>query len=236
MSIPGVLPELPDVPGGWTERIVDLENRSVRVALPAGPDAILDHAVTLEQNRIDDYMPYWCWLWPAASQMATTIGRLPLPPNGRGLEIGSGLGLVGTAAMLAGLDIVLSDYRDEAVQVAKHNAALNGFPAAAVRKINWREEPTLRFDYVVACDVLYETSEHHPILDFVEAILREKGECWIGDPGRSHAADFVKLAEGRFDVQLLDLSLNELLQPSQGEFFLIHLIKPDGRQIDFDTI
>ena len=215
--------DLPDVAGGRTEKAIAVGDETVWLAVPADPEAVLDDAVTLEQNQIDDYMPYWCWLWPAAIQMAQVVDRLPIAAGRRGLELGCGLGLVGITALKAGLNIVMSDYRDEPVRTAKHNAALNGFPQATTRKVNWREEPRQNYDYLIACDVLYEANEHHPILDFTGAAIKAGGECWIGDPGRAHTEDFVRLSRKRFDVGLLTLELEALEQVPLNQFFLIRL-------------
>jgi predicted nicotinamide N-methyase len=218
--------DLPDVAGGWAEQAISVGDKTVRLALPADPDAVLDDAVTLEQNQIDDYMPYWCWLWPAAIKMAQVVDRLPIAAGLRGLELGCGLGLVGTTALMAGLDVVMSDYRDEPVRTAKYNAALNGFRQATTRKVNWREEPRQSYDYLIACDVLYEANEHHPILDFIGAAIKAGGECWIGDPGRAHSGDFVRLSRTRFDVSLLTLELEPLQRVPLNQFFLIRLSSP----------
>lgn len=224
VSGPADLPKLPTVAGGWAERTVPVGGQQVRIAVPADPDAILDDAATIEQNQADDYMPYWCWLWPAAIQMAAAVSNIPLP-KARGLEVGAGLGLAGISGLLSGHDIVISDYREEAVQSAQHNAALNGFPDADVRCIDWREQPTERYEYLLACDVLYETSEHQHLLRFADAALRDHGECWIGDPGRMQVEAFVDAAQDRFRVRMVDGDVNEMRKSSSHSFFLLHLTR-----------
>lgn len=217
------LPALPDVPGGWTIEEVDTGGQLVRLAIPADAEAILEDVVAFQQNCADDYMPYWIWLWPAARAMAGVAGKLPLPASGQVLELGCGLGLVGIAAALAGHDVVWTDYREESVQTARHNAALNGLCNPEVRRLDWRDTPSELFASVIACDVLYEERDHDPILDFVDALLTDDGECWIGDPGRQRATEFISTASERFHVRLFDQDVNEVLVPSVNDFFLIRL-------------
>lgn len=202
--------------------MIDLEVGHVRLAVPADPDAILEDVATIEENRIDDYMPYWSWLWPAALRMATAVHRLPIQPGATVLELGCGTGLVGITARLAGHDVVLSDYRTESVHVARYNARQNGVEGPAC-VIDWREVPPQRFDVIVACDVLYEQREHASLQSFVGASLQPGGECWIGDPGRQRAAEFVSQAAADFRVALFDETLRELLAPPRSDFFLIRL-------------
>lgn len=214
--------ELPDIVGGWHEVRLTVGQHIIPLARPQAPDDILEDAATLEENKRDDYMPYWSWLWPAALNMAEIVGDIPLPARPV-LEIGTGLGLVGIAGLLGGHDVILSDYRSESVRAARHNASINGFPEAEVRQIDWREPPRGRFASVLACDVLYEQSAHAPLLKFLERVLVAQGECWIGDPGRRRAVEFLALAADSFTVKLYDESLEPSLVPPKSGFFLIRL-------------
>jgi predicted nicotinamide N-methyase len=220
-----VNPNLPQVPGGWREEIFTTPSRKLRIARPADPDLILDEAATLEENVRNDYMPYWCWLWPAAIRMSETVHKLPLDRDNPVLEVGCGLGLVGIAGLAAGFNIVLSDYRHEALAVAAYNARLNGFETQ-LRLVDWRAPVTEAFACAMACDVLYEVKEHMPILSFVDGLLTEHGECWIGDPGRINSVQFTESAGTQFEVQLFDEYLNRLEEPKLNEFYLIRLSRP----------
>ncbi|MFK7819020.1 MAG: methyltransferase, partial [Planctomycetaceae bacterium] len=215
--------KLPDVPGGWREDEITTASGVLRIARPAQPDLILDDPATLEENAINDYMPYWCWLWPASIQMASVIHRLPLEVQKPILEVGCGLGLVGIAGLYAGFDMVLSDYRKEALSVATYNAGLNGFPSARVELSDWREPVVEQFAAAIACDVLYETKEHEPILRFVDRLLTDDGQCWIGDPGRTNAVQFLSSAAKQFDVSIYDKQLNRLAEPALNQFYLMQL-------------
>jgi Lysine methyltransferase len=64
---------LPPIPGGWSQRDFVLAGRTLRVTLPASPDAFLDDPDVLAASRRDDYMPYWSYLWPASLESAVAV-------------------------------------------------------------------------------------------------------------------------------------------------------------------
>lgn len=64
---------LPEIPGGWTRRDFVLAGRTLRITLPASPDAFLDDPEVLAANRRDDYMPYWSYVWPTSLETAVAV-------------------------------------------------------------------------------------------------------------------------------------------------------------------
>jgi predicted nicotinamide N-methyase len=84
---------LPSIPGGWSQRDFALAGRTLRVTLPASPDAFLDDPEVLAANRRDDYMPYWSYLWPASLETAVAVlnhdWQLASPPLSKGGQGGS---------------------------------------------------------------------------------------------------------------------------------------------------
>lgn len=213
---------LPPVPGGWTEQEHVVAGHRLTLARPIDADQLLDDPITLRENQLNGYTPYWCWLWPAAIEMASVVPRLPLSRSSTVLELGCGLGLVGIVGLLEGLSITLSDYREEAVRVARYNATRNGFPDTPARRIDWNQPTDDRFDTILACDVLYELSNHTPLLQFLSVSLADNGVCWIGDPGRQHAGRFVAAADERFAVELFNPQLQPIAAPTSS-FFLVRL-------------
>ena len=139
--------------------------------------------------------PYWSAIWSAAPTLAECVARHRWPSGTSALELGCGVGL---AALAAGVSVTFSDYVALAVSVALENARRNGFPAASGLPLDWRDPPTLKpFPLVLASDVLYEKQLHADLLVTLDRVLAADGECWIGDPVRSAATDFAKLARQR---------------------------------------
>lgn len=185
---------LPEVAGGWCEKHFEVQGERFDVIVPAVPDALLDTPETLKAHQKDGYMPYWGYLWPTSLDMCKAILQRDRTPGLPALELGTGVGLVGVAALRAGLDVLITDYDMLSVHLALHNAARNGFPNAKGRILDWRDPPSVEFPLILACDLIYELQNHEPLLKTVDAMLSPDGEAWFTDPGRHHAGTFVELA------------------------------------------
>lgn len=191
-------PELPAIPGGWATRDFALAGRTLRVTLPASPDAFLDDPEVLAANRRDDYMPYWSYLWPTSLETAVAVLRHDWPPETCALEIGAGIALTGLAALACGLRVAFSDYDHQALALAMHNARQNGLENSAEELfLDWRQPIDRRFPVIFGCDVIYERQNHLPILGLLEAMLAPGGQAWITDPGRHQADAFLELLRDR---------------------------------------
>ena len=170
--------------------------------MPADPDEFLNQLDETAVAHVAD--PYWAAIWAAAPSLAECVCRHKWPQGSRALELGCGVGLVGLAALAAGLSITFSDYLELAVELAVENARRNGFARADGLVLDWRDPPTLKpFPLVLASDVLYETERHSDLLATLDRVLADDGQCWIGDPVRAAAMNFVALARERgYDVTL----------------------------------
>jgi predicted nicotinamide N-methyase len=208
ISTPSVLP---DIPGGWMLDEVRAGDCCFQLTRPAVPDAFLDAAAVRSQRPVwaggatDEEIPYWPYLWPAAELMAAHVLRADWPAETSILEIGTGIGLVGLAALSRGWQVTLSDCQPSAVELALYNARQNGLDHARGIVLDWRTPLAERFDMILGCDLLYETCHHGPILNLVQHMLAEGGECRIADPGRQVAQQFVAEAQGQgFTIDIWD--------------------------------
>lgn len=200
--------------------VLEIAGHSILLDLPSDPDSLLN-AAAAEQDSLD---PYWGILWDAARRTAECVLRSQWPPQLTALEIGCGAGLVGVAGLLAGLSMVFSDHVSDAVQLAVHNASINGFGDASGRILDWQAEHADRFDLILASDVLYDRNLHQPLLNFVQQTLTSSGRCCIGDPGRQGLPGFLKLAEqSGWRVELKDADLQPVAEPQISSFCWIQL-------------
>lgn len=189
--------QLPAVAGGWGEKRYEISGETFDLTVPAVPDALLDTPETLEAHQADGYMPYWGYLWPTSLEMCKAILERKWTPDLPTLELGTGVGLVGVAALRTGLDVVMTDYDRLSVQLALHNAARNGYPQAKGALLDWRDPPDAKYPLILACDLIYELQNHEPLLKTLDAMLAPEGEAWFTDPGRLHAGAFVDLVPKR---------------------------------------
>ncbi len=214
-----------DIPGGWTQRNVQVADRTFRLTLPADPDEFLTESELRAERTGDEADPYWANLWPAALPTARAVLRAEWLRGARALELGAGIGLVGLAGLAAGLDMTISDLNETAVTLAVENARRNGFPRARGQVLDWRA-PNLdeSFPVILASDIVYYEQLHSALLDAIRSLLEPDGICWIGDPGRERAFKFVRRAKARgFEVTLRDENGSDLDEPRAGQFQLIML-------------
>ncbi|QDU38181.1 ribosomal protein L11 methyltransferase [Maioricimonas rarisocia] len=194
---------LPAIPGGWTSRTIPAAGREFRLVLPADPDAMLDDPAVLAANEVNDYMPYWSYLWPAASIMCDALRAADWPPGTEVIELGAGVGLVGLAALSLGWRVTFSDYDETALELCRINATANGFPEVGTLNFDWRAPIDRQFPVILGCEIIYDAHTHDAVLDVIERMLPPGGVCWLGDPGRSQAPRFAKKAEDAgFRVQV----------------------------------
>jgi ETFB lysine methyltransferase len=210
------------IPGGWSDRETRVGHHTFRLFTPTDPDRLLDHLESPEaatQPHLAD--PYWAKLWPAAPLLAAAIMRQSPPRGTQVLELGCGSGLVGIAALACGLDVTFSDYVPFTVELARENAARNGFADAKGIVLDWRaaevqQEP---FPLIVAADVTYDRANLAPLLEVLDRLLAPDGEAWFGDAGRSPVEDFLQRSRERgWSVSLFDEHDRQATAPMLGKY------------------
>ncbi|MDP9178321.1 MAG: methyltransferase domain-containing protein [Gemmatimonadota bacterium] len=171
---------------------VPVADRTFSILRPRKSDDLIREEDFVEDERL----PYWADIWPASTILAERI----LARNGHGrrlLELGCGVGLVTTAAMASGHEVLASDYYTDALAFTRANAFQNLGKSPEARMLNWRSFPAdaTNFDKVIASDVLYE-SEYAKILPRVlMRALSLHGVALIADPGRIAAPEFLGKCE-----------------------------------------
>lgn len=163
------------------ESSVTFADRRLDLLHPANADDLLD-PVAFDH---DERLPYWADLWPSSQTLAEEL----LAHEGAGrslLELGCGLGLVTTAASMAGYRVTATDYYLEAMEFAMLNAARNGAPPVSTRHLDWRRVPSdvPQYDVVVAADVLYERLYGGLVAQVIARTLTPTGWAIVADPGR----------------------------------------------------
>jgi predicted nicotinamide N-methyase len=198
------------------EQEVPVGDHIVTLVKPRNPDDLITEADYVRDERL----PYWADLWPSSIALAGHLVRER--GNGRTLlELGCGLGLVTAAAMLAGYDVLATDYYDDALLFAAENARRAVGRAPAVRMVNWRDLPDDlgSFQRIVATDVLYENEYGPLVAEVVAMALAPRGHATIADPGRVAAPVFARRCaelglevDARQEIPFEDGSINQRIR------------------------
>jgi predicted nicotinamide N-methyase len=172
---------------------VELERREVNILHPASADELINEA----DFEKDERLPYWADLWPSAKMLSRAL----VEERGAGkrlLELGCGSGLVSVAAVIAGYEVLASDYYADALLFTRVNVERNVQGSSIrTREIDWRELPKGlgRFDRVVAADVLYEPAHGELIARAISKTLADNGWATVADPGRISRDAFLARAK-----------------------------------------
>jgi ETFB lysine methyltransferase len=176
-----ILPRL----GPVIEEKVFVEDRTFVLKRPSQSDKLLDEPAVESAFALDEYLPYWADLWPAARMLAKVILHEPWTPGTEVLELGCGLGLPGIVALSRGLRVIFSDYDLCALHFAAENARLNGFDQFSTMHLDWRQPPDdLRAALIIASDLIYELRNVEPLVAFIKKTLLPGGLCLLTDQDR----------------------------------------------------
>jgi predicted nicotinamide N-methyase len=156
-----------------------------------------DDLIREEDFVMDERLPYWADIWPSSTILArhfVELSKSTRPRNpGLGLELGCGVGLVTTAAMMAGYDMIASDYYTDALAFTRANAFRNTGRSPQAPMIDWRHFPSdvTGIDLIVASDVLYEKEYARLLPGIFKKALAPGGMAIVADPGRVGVPDFL---------------------------------------------
>ncbi|HEU5173793.1 MAG TPA: methyltransferase domain-containing protein [Gemmatimonadaceae bacterium] len=168
---------------------VDIAAWHIELLHPADPESLISE----EDFDRDERLPYWADVWPSSIIMSRHVAML----HGAGrslLELGSGAGLVATAAALAGFDVTASDYYEDSLRFTRANVQHHTGREPTVHLLDWRALPARlpRYDVVVGSDVLYERQYGALVAETISRTLKGGGVAYITDPGRIATKDFVE--------------------------------------------
>lgn len=170
------------------ETVVQVGPWQVELLHPADPESLLSE----EDFERDERLPYWADVWPSSVIMARHVAMLEATGKTM-LELGSGAGLVATAAAMAGFDVTVSDYYEDSLRFSRANVQHHTGIDPAAKLLDWRALPPSlpRYDVVVGSDVLYEKPYGALVAETIARTLRGDGRAYITDPGRIATNDFI---------------------------------------------
>ena len=175
---------------------VDVGDRTFSILRPRNSDDLIRE----EDFVKDERLPYWADIWPSSTVLAAhLIGlkRRGTRSNRKGLELGCGVGLVTTAAMIADYDMLSTDYYTDALAFTRANAWRETGRSPQATMIDWRAFPddVGGFDLILASDVLYEKEYAQLLPGIFRRALAPGGIAIVADPGRIGVPEFIEECE-----------------------------------------
>ncbi len=176
------------------EESVALGDRVLPFVRVADPNAVLDDVCAQEtrrergvQPKRELRMPYWAAVWESASALAEHLvardADAPLAGR-RALDLGCGMGLVGTVLAMLGARVTLGDIDTAGLLFAQVNTLPWG-RRARVTRLDWHaDDLKTRFDVICAADVLYDVAQWTPIEAFARRHLAPGGVLVLAEPSR----------------------------------------------------
>ena len=171
---------------------------------------VADESVPLWQKTEDELNeaglspPFWAFAWAGGQALARYVLDHPNTVRGqRVLDIASGSGLVGIAAMKAGaVRVTVSDIDAFAIAAAELNAEINQVRLTSCGKDMLDTQPNDRWQTILAGDIFYERDTAARAFAFLVDHARAGATVLIGDPGRTFLpkSRLVRLADYRVPV------------------------------------
>ncbi len=166
-------------------------------AVPLTPEISLflaDEAVPLWHKTEEEIgeaglpPPFWAFAWAGGQALARHVLDNASVVRGKTvLDLASGSGLVGIAAMKAGAaSVTVADIDAFACAAAMLNAAENGVTLATCNDDLLAGTNPARWDVILAGDIFYERDTAQGAFDFLSGHAAHDTAVLIGDPGRSY--------------------------------------------------
>ena len=174
-----------------------IRNRKFSFFVPKSLDRFID-----PENVLNNF-PLWAKIWEPCLILADYLASMPVNPEKRFLEIGSGLGLVGIVASSFGHKVTMTEYNHDALNFANANAHINNCSSnIEIKELDWNK-PELKgtFDRILGCEIIYKKESFYPILRLFRTYLKEDGEILLSERARKSSIEFFRQMSEHFNIK-----------------------------------
>jgi EEF1A lysine methyltransferase 3 len=166
--------------------------------------------------------PFWAKLWEASLLLAYFLGKQPVTPDCRMLEIGAGIGIVGIYAALCGHKITITDINEDALMFARANALLNGLTNLEIRRLDWSDPGEIHpYDVIVGSEVVYDRRSYPLLVDFLHRSLTSEGMIFLAKNADLPAPTFFTELTKAFEFKTTSQTLRMDGEAQQIELFAV---------------
>lgn len=168
-----------------TTELVSIAGTPIEFTRVSDPEAVFDGM------EDETWQPYWAQAWDSSLPLAIRISQLDLLDQ-HVLDLGCGLGLVGTVAAARGAQTWMADAAPPALDFAR----LNSWPWRAhvdFRQLDWNTAAlNKKFDWIFGSDLLYDRHDWSGLEEFCRSHLRSNGQVLFTEPGRTTGNEFLQ--------------------------------------------
>ena len=148
----------------------------------------------LDKEDVFSEFPLWSKIWEASIVLANHMAAMPVDPQKNLLEIGCGIGLVGTVAARCGHRITMTEYNRDSLNFARANVRVNHTTESlepGIVELDWTK-PALegRFDMILGSEVVYKEEYFEPLLGLFRRYLKPEGEIILAEGLRKTSMEF----------------------------------------------
>ena len=135
--------------------------------------------------------PYWAESWDSAFVLAEWLTNRSIK-DAAVLDLGCGMGLVGTVAAALGAVVTMVDAATPALLFSRYNT-LAWSHRVSIQKVDWRQDRLDRsFQWILGSDVLYDPADWPFLHEFWRKQLAPYGTVVLVEPGRRTGDKFLQ--------------------------------------------
>ena len=136
--------------------------------------------------------PFWAKIWASSRAMTLFLESEPTwIQSKRVLELGAGIGLPSFKLAYDAMEMTISDYNAEAVELLEKNIDFLGLKHAKARCLDWNDFPEdITADTLLLSDINYDPSQFKPLLNLILKFLDSGSTVIIATPERITASPF----------------------------------------------
>jgi predicted nicotinamide N-methyase len=180
------------------------------IAVPLVPEISLHlahEAVPLWQKTEEELgeiglpPPFWAFAWAGGQALARyVLDEAHIVAGKSVLDMASGSGLVGIAAMKAGAaSVIAAEIDGFAVEAVSMNAASNGVTISTSAENLLNVRPPV-VNAILVGDLFYEKSLAERLLLWLQEAVNNGSDVLIGDPGRSYLPKQKLVSQATYEV------------------------------------
>jgi predicted nicotinamide N-methyase len=192
----------------YKEKVIELKFNAdyYKLIQVTNIDEVFDELIATKPSDVkvlDERIPYWTELWPAAMALSEFIAENEsMFKDKSAIELGSGLALPSIVASQFVSTILISDYLEDALIYAKKNVTLNKIENAHFKLLDWRElSNNFKYDIILASDIAYEKRFFSQIPEALKKLMHQESIVLLSEPGRVFAKEFIDSLYNEFIVQ-----------------------------------